>query len=393
MSTNGISVHSLNNKPNDDDTKQSISDFNDDQNARVEIEAAKMRGILSDPPSGRQLMRIREPHSNKRTFYFKEHGAGKGAYFVKLNEVLTKDKKYISKSAKRLHKDMMKARKQRQEHPLSRYVLLPLDVQKKHHRAFTYELEVYEYMECENFEERVTREIKESLESGRPPYSELYQLSVLPLLVQSVVISIAMKDARWFDADISPDQFIYPRIDGVSTAKAGDLRKIDHESMVQYNKGTDSVLGQREKPMKRQFMAPEMRSEDGKYTEFEVEKASVYMVGAVIVYVLFGQFVQGQHGEEWTPELLPSSWQWLGQTLDPDPAERPSLEWTKQSLTKMLRDYMTMWSPNRVHDPRIMSMRYFEAAQPPKIECDPKASAIVNRIEMRSNHIVRGQQE
>merc|ERR1712113_402104 len=89
--------------------------------------------------------------------------------------------------------------------------------------------------------------------NGKGAHSNQSLLSVLPSLIQSVVIVIAMHKARWFDADISPDQFILP----IGSGMAKDVRKIDHESMVQYT-SDNSVRGQPAKPMKIQFMAPEM---------------------------------------------------------------------------------------------------------------------------------------
>merc|ERR1719361_2304906 len=179
-------------------------------------------------------------------------------------------------------------------------------------------MECYHFVECKNLEEIVQRELRKGIKyrglnpryyvNGGSAHSKTYLLSVLPLLLQSVDIIMAMIAAKWFDADISPDQFIL--LGESKTSRS--LRKIDHESMIQFT-AHNSVQGSPCKPMKAQFMAPEMENVDGVYTAFDVEKASVYMMGAVIVYVLFGQFVNAQcvDAKQWSIELLPSNWKWI----------------------------------------------------------------------------------
>ena len=152
--------------------------------------------------------------------------------------------------------------------------------------------------------------------------------------------------------------------------------------MVQYS-SDNSVRGQPAKPMKIQFMAPEMEIVNGTFTDFDVEKASVYMVGAVIVYVLFGQFVplnrlsrnsRNQQSNGWTLDMLPSHWKWLYYTVHPNPFHRKSLKWIKHELERMLSLYfppLCMNEVNRVHDPQLMTMRYFEREHNTLIRCHP----------------------
>ena len=200
---------------NDSDANNIESNQWTEQLSRVTTAAHKMRGISTEQQQGRRLIQIRDPNPNHRTFYFKEESSNNNdddAYFVKVYELETGDKTFITKSAKRLNRDFEKAQKRKERHPLSEYVLMPLDVQKAYLLNHKYEMEVYHFVECENFEERVQREIRRGSKerglnpsyfiNGRGPHSNEYILSVLPPLIQAVAIVIAMQNARWFDADI-----------------------------------------------------------------------------------------------------------------------------------------------------------------------------------------------
>jgi len=217
---------------------------------------------------------------------------------------------------------------------------------------------------------------------------------MLKRFAQCVTIAIKLKNDEngYVDMDISPDNFIITtdiddpennniRWDKITDADDAKCIKIDHESMIKWQKKFSHV----DKPMKKPFMAPEVndkKQDDGgneldEYEEFDVEKANVYQFGATFIYVLYGQLKdydedgdeywkslpsQGRGGWkkiDWTPKIMchQNDMVWLAKCVDKNPKKRPTYDNLKRNIQAELLNFKApSRSKNRVDKNRVQPM-------------------------------------
>ena len=191
----------------------------------------------------------------------------------------------------------------------------------------------------------------------------------------------------------SPDNFIITtdidgaadnnkiRWDKITDAENAKCIKIDHESMIKWQKKFSYI----DKPMKKPFMAPEVNDkkhdEEGneleEYEEFDAEKANIYQFGATFIYVLYGQLKDyDQNGDEywkslpsqgrgswkkinWSPKVMvhQGDMVWLAKCVDKNPKKRLSYDQLRREIRGELLEYKPpSKSKNRIDPNRVQPM-------------------------------------